>query len=251
MGKEKKIYSHTCQDCRQKAEAEKQRLQEEADRMLLAQHRERWRLTCGIPRELQQTRTFEAFDRSLQIKSYDMAKKWVDGLLKSGARGYRSLGFYSDVPGVGKTHLMVAIANVILQEWQLGEDSLRSRRPGSPVKFISGPGLVRRIHATYDSVAGHEREDDVYADLIGVPVLMVDDIGKETPSPHKKEVYWYIVDERLKSGLPIVMSTRLLLQGPELEGVMGEDTVDRLFGMMRGQLITMTSTSYRRLKGVA
>ena len=157
--------------------------------------------------------------------------------------------FYSAVPGLGKTHLMVAIANHIFDNWQ--GDPHRSR---SPIVFASGPGLVRRIRACFDIRKGdvnHEREEVVYREVAGIPLLMLDDVGKEKPSDFTREIYWYIIDERVKSGLPVVMTSRLYLEGRySLEELMGVDTVDRLYGMTRGKLIELTGESYRRRQAV-
>jgi len=76
---------------------------------------------------------------------------------------------------------------------------------------------------------------------------MLDDVGKEKPSDFTRELYWYIIDERVKSGLPVVLTSRLPLEGKHsLEELMGVDTVDRLYGMTRGELLEMTGQSYRR-----
>lgn len=84
---------------------------------------------------------------------------------------------------------MVAIANFVIDNW--------SGEPGQifrPIYFVKGPGLTRRIRATYnlrrDDVE-HEREEDIYNDLRGVRLLLLDDVGKEKPSDFTRELYWY------------------------------------------------------------
>ena len=145
---------------------------------------------------------------------------------------------------------MVAIANYVIDNWN-GEPV----HIACPIRFESGPGLVRRVRATYnlrDGDRGHEREEDIYNQLKGVRLLMLDDVGKEKPSDFTRELYWYVIDERVKSGLPVVMSCRLPLEGSNsLEHLMGEDTVDRLYGMTGGHYETLSGESYRRRKRVA
>ena len=76
-------------------------------------------------------------------------------------------------------------------------------------------------------------------------------MGKETPSKFTRETYWYLNDERVTSGLPVIITSRLPLEGANsLEELMGEDTVDRLYGMTRGEVTEMTGGSYRRSKQI-
>jgi len=240
----KETRSSECPDCKAKREAKEEAARQEELSVARAEVRERWRKTCGIDPELQ-GKTFKNFDARTQRQAYQETLKWVEEFNIESPRGARSLIFYSAVPGVGKTHLMVGIANHIFDNWE--GDPNRSR---SPIIFASGPALVKRIRACFnlrehDNL--HEREEDVYREVAGAAVLMLDDVGKEKPSDFTRELYWYIIDERVKSGLPVVLTSRLPLEGTRsLEELMGVDAVDRLYGMTRGELIEMTGQSYRR-----
>ncbi|MBA7530193.1 hypothetical protein ES705_22396 [subsurface metagenome] len=144
---------------------------------------------------------------------------------------------------------MVAIANYLFDNWSGAPGRMRS-----PVIFVKGPRLVRRIRYTYNLPEDdhtHEREEDVYREITGVPLLLLDDAGKEKPSKFTRETYWYIIDERVTSGLPVIITSRLPLEGGNsLAELMGEDTVDRLYGMTRGEVTEMTGVSYRRSKQI-
>ena len=240
----RELRASQCPDCKAKREAEEETAWQEQLAAARVEVRERWRKTCGIDPELQ-GKTFENFDGRTQGQAYRATLQWVQELNIESPRGVRSLVLYSAVPGLGKTHLMVGIANHIFDNWE--GDPNRSR---SPIIFASGPALVRRIRACFsirEHDDRHEREEDVYREVAGAAVLMLDDVGKERPSDFTRELYWYIIDERVKSGLPVVISSRLPLEGRNsLEILMGVDTVDRLYGMTRGELIEMTGLSYRR-----
>lgn len=217
---------------------------------LRAATRLRWRQDCGMPVELL-AKNFNNWDKRYQKEAYKAAFEWAKDFSLDAPRGYRSLIFYSDNPGVGKGHLMSGVVNYIIDNW--GGDPGQEFSPGRqrcPTRFESGPSLVRRIRATYNIRRGddlHEREDEVYDSLAGVPLLLLDDVGKETPSNFTRETYWYIIDERVKSGLPVIISSRLRLEGSNsLVSLMGVDTVDRLYGMAHGLLIEMVGQSYRR-----
>lgn len=234
-----------CKAARVEREAKEYEQDLEAERVEI---RRQWRNRCGMPPELL-AKTFANFEQRYQVKAYKDALEWANGFDIVAPRGYRSLIFYSDMPGVGKGHLIAGIVNHVIDNWKGGP-----HRGRCPIRFESGPSLVRRVRATYNIRQDdntHEREDEVYRALAGVSLLLLDDVGKEKPSDFTRETYWYIIDERVKSGLPVVMSSRLKLEGEgSLEELMGVDTVDRLYGMTRGQVVVMKGSSYRRRKAV-
>jgi len=218
------------------------------------EQRERWRRQCGITKHLLSRSTFDNFESGYQDKALKNCLKYAQGFNLDDANGYRSLILYSPNPGVGKTHLMVAIANYAIDRWNGEPEVDRRGSPACrcPIRFEKGPGLVLRIRATYsirDKDNQHEREEDVYNELKGVKLLLLDDVGKEKPSDFTRQLYWTVIDERVTSGLPLVMTCRLPLDS--LESLMGEDTVDRLYGMTGGKVETLTGESYRRRKKVA
>jgi DNA replication protein DnaC len=238
-----------CPPCKEKRQAEAEKERQEYLVGARQEQREQWRQRSGIPEGLI-TRTFDNFEPGWQDKALKVCRKYAQGFSVEEAKGYRSLILYSAVPGVGKTHLMVAIANSIIDSWN-GEPWQISM----PIRLESGPGLVRRIRATYslrrDDVE-HEREEDIYRELRGVRLLLLDDVGKEKPSDFTRELYWYIINERVTSGLPVVMTCRLPLEGkPSLKELMTEDTVNRLYGMAHGHVEVLEGESYRTVKKVA
>jgi len=252
--RERVIRPWECPDCKAKREAEAAIEREEWLRTARAEQRERWRRQCGIPEHLLSRSTFESFEAGYQDKALRNCQCYAEGFDLENPVGYRSLVLYSPTPGVGKTHLMVAVANYVIDHWN-GEPQVdRWGIPATrcPIRFEKGPGLVLRIRATYsirDKDNHHEREEDIFNQLRGVKLLLLDDVGKEKPSDFTRQLYWSIVDERVTSGLPMVMTCRLPLDS--LAELMGEDTVDRLYGMTGGRIETLTGESYRRKKKVA
>lgn len=244
-GRERKVYPHECPECKAKRE-EQERLQEEEERkQKMATLKERWRKSCGVPLWMLD-KTFENFEADLQKAAYKQAFNYANQLSLDDPIGYPSLILYSEGNGVGKTHLAIAIVNKAIDSWNGNPD-----RSACPLRFESGPGLIRRIRATYNIGidAHHEREEDVYNQLRGVRLLILDDVGKEKPSEHTREVYFYIIDERYKAGLPVVVTSNLPLDGQlSLSDLMGVSTVDRLIGMSRGKVIELKGKSYRQLR---
>lgn len=244
----RELRQRECPKCREERDAREKQEEEELQELSRQALRSEWRRSCGMPVEAL-SKTFENFEVEYQKKAFKAAQVWAGDFDLDSPRGYSSLIFYSEIPGTGKGHLMSSIVNYVIDNWK--GDPVRRR---CPIRFESGPGLVRRIRATYnirEHDDAHEREDEVYRSLAGFPLLLLDDVGKETPSNFTRETYWYIIDERVKSGLPVIISTRLDFEGERsLTTLMGVDTVSRLYGMARGDYITMKGMDYRKLKGV-
>lgn len=243
--KERKVCARECPECKQKREEREMLEAQEENRLRLIALREKWRRSCGIPQWMV-TKTFDNFEVALQKAAYKVAIEYANGLTLEKPVGYRSLILYSQEYGVGKTHLVTAIANRVIDNWGGNPDC-----SFCPIRFESGPGLIRRIRATYNIGinAYHETEERIYNQLRGVRLLILDDVGKERPSEHTCEVYFYIIDERYKAGLPVVMTSNLPLEGERsLCGLMGPSTVDRLIGMTRGRIIELKGKSFRQLR---
>ena len=243
------IRDRDCPSCREKMEAAENDAAEKERRLKVLSLRQTWLHACGIPPVFQAIR-FKDLDMSYQVKPQKVCRKWADSFVVDDPAASRSLILYSATPGVGKTVLMSCMAAHIIDNWD--GDPERTR---CPVRFVSGPELVRRVRATYDAPDGqrHERETDVYKELGGVDLLMLDDVGKEQPRSYRftQEMYWYLIDARVRAGLPVVLNSRRPLAGDDsLQLLMGVDTVDRLYGMTGGKMTELEGKSYRRLKKV-
>ena len=85
--------------------------------------------------------------------------------------------------------------------------------------------------------------------LSNLRLLVLDEVGKEKPSAHTREVYFYIIDERLKWGLPVLVTSNLPLEGEgSLEELMGAAAVSRLIGMCQGNCFELRGEDFRRRK---
>ncbi len=240
--------ANRCPACRAIQEAEEKAEHERELEGAQAILRDGWIRRCGIP-ALFQRMTWEQLDPSYMVKQQKLCFKWAQEFDLEEPAESPSLVIVSPGPGVGKTLLCSLIALQVIKNWKA--DPMATR---CPVLFLSGPQLVMRLRSTYDIPANrpnHEREEDVYRELRGVKLLILDDVGKEQPRSYRwtQEVYWNIINERVTAGLPVVMNSRLPLTGEDsLEALMGKDTVDRLYGMCRGKVIELKGESYRHLK---
>lgn len=246
----KEYRSSECLPCRAIREAEEKAEQERELETPRAALRSQWIRTCGIPTQFQNM-AWEDLAPDYQAKAHKLCRQWAEKFDAGAPENSPSLVLFSPGPGVGKTLLCSLVGTQVINGWKGDPDGARC-----PIKFETGPRLVQRIRATFnlpEEAHYHEREEDVYRELRGVKLLILDDVGKEQPRSYRftQELYWYLIDERVKAQLPVVVNSRLPLTGQgSLEELMGIDTVDRLYGMCRGKVISLKGESYRKLKKI-
>ena len=95
--------------------------------------------------------------------------------------------------GCGKTHLAAAIANRCIER-------------GQPVLFITVPDLLDHLRATFapSSPTGY---DERFEEVRAAPLLILDDLGTEAPTPWAQEKLFQILNYRYVAQLPTVITT--------------------------------------------
>ncbi|GAJ01634.1 unnamed protein product [marine sediment metagenome] len=200
---------------------------------------EDWWNKCGV-KGIFIEKSFENFERERQPKAYDAVKGCRDKSLV-----LLSPGIY----GLGKTHLICALANQLLQTEEpayFQRDSYYIIRRKCPVFFITEPKLLSRIRQTFNrKYDDAETEDDVYCALARFPLLIIDDVGKVRPRDYSflQGVYFRIVDDRYVQEQNIILSTNLDFS--ELEEHIGGAVADRLREMCGKNILRMSGKSYR------
>ncbi len=235
-----------CPACR-KAEDDKREAEELHRRQLVEENlREYWRDNSGIPLRFDRC-CFDNFKKELQPKAYAAAYEYAEKTIKGWPELDESDEFlctpslllYSEVYGVGKTHLAAAIANHII--WA-GHISNPERRPACPVMFTNETQLLMRIRSTFNH--GEETEEALFKKLTRVRLLIIDDVGKENPSDYSfyQRVYFTLINERYNACAPMVLTSNL--SPAKLAVHIGDAAADRLAEMC-GKIIKMNGSSYR------
>ncbi len=197
----------------------------------IKKNREWWRANYG-PEGIFGAKTFENFDdRNPQPKAFKALHDW---------RG-KSVVLYSEVYGVGKTHLVSALANKLIDTCQDTE---------CPVFVTTEIKTLDRIRATFNR---HDEdslvvvtEELVYRSLEHPRLLIIDDVGKRTPRDYSflQEVFFRLIDYRYIHGKPIILTANLSLE--ELEKHIGGASADRLREMAgKDGFIKLTGKSQR------
>src|SRR6266568_614067 len=167
-------------------------------------------------------KTFTNFDQRTQPQAYQAIQNFILDM-----RG--TLALYGTY-GTGKTHLLAALCNEIRK---IERSSL----------FVTAPKLFSAIQT---KIAIHEDYSSIITSAMKTNLLVIDDIDKAKHSEFREEIYFEIVDERVKAGRPIAISTNRL---DELENYVGGAVCSRL---KVGQIdIPMIGLDYRETQEIA
>lgn len=132
--------------------------------------------------------------------------------------------------GSGKTHLAAAIGNAVLDK-------------GYSVKFITADKLYKNVRSTYTSF--DMTENDILSPLEKCYLLIIDDVGTTAPTKWAKSVLHSLIDSRMNSEKPTILTTNLTMK--ELAEELDSRTIDRIpEGFVT---FTITAPSYRKKKG--
>lgn len=141
------------------------------------------RAECIQDRSLEACR-FETAEPSENIRRCrKYAENW-NRVRRDGA----GLLFYGP-PGGGKTYAAACIANALIDR-------------GVPVMVTSFPKIL---------AAAFDERAQIIGQLGRYPLLVLDDLGVERDSDYALEQVYTVVDERVKSGLPMIITTNLPL----------------------------------------
>lgn len=200
-----------CPECREKFDQEAEARDKMAREAWIMSTRRKWRQTSGIPVKFmnEEFSTFIADRDKMETNLKDTYKtcwEYANGFDASAPAGYKSLALFSEHSnGVGKTHLVCAIGHRVLDCWKGDEIS-------NPIRFISEPDLYIEIQETYrQNFEGSKSEASIIRELIRVPLLIIDDVGKRQVHDKRfvQRIMFSIIDGRYRATLPIVLTANL------------------------------------------
>jgi len=168
---------------KEKAEAEERvKMQARIDRLLGK---------SGIKKRFM-NRTFASFEvNEVNKEAYEIAKRYAESFdsFKHKGEGLYFCGSY----GTGKTHLAAAIALHLINK-------------SVPVIFKTLIDLLAEVRKTFDDDA-RATEHETLELYKTVDLLVLDDLGKESPTEWSLSTFYSIVNERYEACLPVIITT--------------------------------------------
>ena len=154
--------------------------------------------------------TFENDDGSLPLIA--SARKYVETWPKR-KENNNGLLLWGDV-GTGKSFYAACIANALIEE-------------GVSVMMTNFAKILNRLSGLYS-----EDKNAFIADLMKYSLLILDDFGAERNTDYALEQIFYVIDERYKTNLPLIVTTNISLEDLEEPKDLAHQRVyDRLLSM--------------------
>lgn len=239
-----RVLSPYCPVCRN---ARREKFDEQEKQEILRQEQEKlreWNNESGIPIRFKDKSFDDIINRDGNIINItDICREYADLFPLFRNSNYHSLILLGKY-GVGKSHLACSIAKKIMDRW--------IKIAKCPVYYTTESALFLRIRSTYNKKDG-ETEDIIYSHIHNVPLLIIDDVGKEEVSDPRfvQRVWFHMVNGRYDNLCPMVITTNLDVDGlaSHLGGSRNNEAAfDRLYEMLDGNIWQITGNSYRRDK---
>ncbi len=186
FGKED-IVHHMCACAKEKYNAKREQVKRNTRAFQIAQMRSE-----GFADAALQHCTFD-FDDGAMPEITDICRKYVDSFDSFLRRGEGLL--FHGLCGSGKTFYASCIANAVIEK-------------GYPALVTSFTHLTNRIQGAF------EERGRVIDSLGRYALLVLDDLGVErrSESGYMQEMIYSVVDKRVRSGLPMIVTTNLTME---------------------------------------
>ena len=136
------------------------------------------------------------------VRARALAERYVENFVDAGSGRFRETGLlFIGPPGVGKTHLAVAVLHELVERY------------GVRARFVDFTSLIYQIQATFDPQSP-ESKHDVLDPVTGAELLVLDELGAQKPSAWVSDILYLVLNTRYTRRLPTIFTTNCRLEKP-------------------------------------
>lgn len=205
-----KIMWHGCPECTRIVSEKKEKEAKEKEAKEAQERFERTLSRSGIPIRFR-SKNFENFiaDSSEKERVLALAQRFAENFDEHYKNG--SSAIFSGLPGTGKSHLALAIAQSIMSSYT--------------VFYTSAIDAVRMVRDTWRKNS-EKSETQVLEMLSGVGLLILDEVGVQYGTEAEQVTLFDIIDKRYRDMMPMILLTNQDKEG--MKKFLGDRSFDRL-----------------------